>query len=262
MTTDAEAAFADLLVELRLGGKPQSGLDAILAPPDAASAYRVAAGVRERLGWSVAGWKIAANKPEMQAALRAEEPIFGPVFEQFIHESPAALDHSKLQHPVVECEYVVRFKESLAPRGTPYSQSEVSDAIEDIHIGIEVAECRFIHDDAFPALPAILADGSGSGHLVVGPAVPNWREANIAEAQITLTVDGDARRNGNAGDAIDHPLIPATWLANRLNQDDMAIQAGDLVSTGTCSHMLLAKPGNVCIGAFTGFGAVTVEFGR
>ena len=196
----------------------------------------------------------------MQAALRAEEPIFGSVFRQFIHENPETLDHSTLQHPVIECEYVVRFQESLPPRAKPYSEAEIADAIADIHIGIEVAECRFIHDDAFPALPAILADGSGNGHLVIGAAIPDWQDADIAEVAITLTVDGDTRRTGNAGDSIDHPLIPATWLANRLNQDGMAIQAGDVVSTGTCSHMLLAKPDNTCTGHFGNFGQVQVHF--
>ncbi len=260
MTPETEDKLADLLAGLRQSGKSQSGLAADLMPPDAASAYRVAAKVRDRLGREIGGWKIAANKPEMQAALRAKEPIFGSVFRNLIHASPATLDHSTLQHPVVECEYVVRFREGLPPRATPYSEADVASAIADIHIGIEVAECRFIHDDAFPALSAILADGSGNGHLVIGAAIPNWRDAGIAEAAVTLTVDSDIRRTGNAGDAIDHPLVPATWLANRLNQDGMAIQAGDVVSTGTCSHMLLAKPGNACTGQFGDFGQAQVHF--
>lgn len=260
MTAKTESALVDLLVSLRTGGKPQSGLDPSLLPGDAAAAYRVAALIRKRLGWAVGGWKIAANKPEMQAALRAEEPIIGPVFTQFIHETSATLIHSALQHPVVECEYVVRFKDSLPPRGRPYSETDVAAAVASIHIGIEVAECRFIHDDAFPALPAILADGSGSGNLVIGPAIPDWPNADIAGAPVTLTVDGAVRRTGNAGDAIDHPLIPATWLANRLNRDGIAIQAGDVVSTGTCSHMLLAKAGNECVGGFNDFGEVHVTF--
>lgn len=260
MTPETEDKLADLLATLRQSGKPQSGLAPELTPPDATAAYRVAAKVRERLGWQVGGWKIAANKPRMQAALRAEEPIFGPVFSQFLHTSPAALNHAPLQHPVVECEYVVRFARGLPPRQATYSPDEVSDAVRDVHIGIEVAECRFIHDDAFPALPAILADGSGSGHLVIGPAIENWRVADIASAPVTLAVDGALRRNGNAGDAIDHPLVPATWLANRLNRDGLAIQAGDVVSTGTCSHMLLAKSGNACTGQFGDFGLVQVGF--
>lgn len=260
MTPETEDKLTDLLAHLRQSGKPQSGLAPDLMPPDAAAAYRVAAKVRDRLGWEVGGWKIAANKPEMQAALRAEEPILGSVFRHLIHENPATLDHSTLQHPVVECEYVVRFRDGLPPRPTPYSEADIADAIADIHIGIEVAECRFSHDDAFPALPAILADGSGNGHLVIGAAIPNWRDASIADAPVTLTVDGDIRRTGNAGDAIDHPLVPATWLANRLNQDGLAIQGGDVVSTGTCSHMLLAKSGNACTGQFGDFGQVQVHF--
>jgi 2-keto-4-pentenoate hydratase len=260
LTSDAETRLANVLADLRQSGRRQSGLYAELVPPNPATAYRVAAGVAERLGWPIGGWKIAANKPEMQAALRADEPIMGRVFQHMIHESGVTLEHAPLLWPVIEGELVVSLGSDLPPRDRSYRQEEVEAAVAAIHVGVEVAECRFVHDDAFPPLPAILADGSGSGHLVLGPAIDDWRQRNLGSADVKLSVDGDVRRTGNVGTAIGHPLISVTWLANRLSVDGIGLFTGQVISTGTCTGMLLAKAGTGCVATFEGLGTVEVAF--
>ena len=72
MDPSAQRELATLLATLRRDGRQQSGLAARLVPPDKAAAYRVAALVAEELGWTVAGWKIAAMKEDMQKALRTD----------------------------------------------------------------------------------------------------------------------------------------------------------------------------------------------
>lgn len=256
----AEADLATLLTRLRRDGERQSGLAPELTPPDADAAYRVAAKVAENLGWEVGGWKIAANKPAMQQALRASEPMIGRVFKPFIHDSPATLDHAPLLWPVVEGEIVVRFAKDLPGDGAPYTEAEVAAAIASMHPAIEVAECRFMHDDAFPELTAILADGSGSGNLVIGPEIPDWRKRDFGAVDVSLSVNGTERRTGNVADAIDHPLTPATWVANRIGRDGFGLKAGDVISTGTCTGMMLAKPGDACVVDFAGLGKAEVRF--
>jgi 2-keto-4-pentenoate hydratase len=43
--------------------------------------------VAQELGWRIAGWKIAANKEEMQKALRTDSPIYGRVFAPMVKAS-------------------------------------------------------------------------------------------------------------------------------------------------------------------------------
>jgi len=52
--------------------------------------------------------------------------------------------------------------------------------VASLHPGLELAECRSIHDAAFSALPAILADGVGAGAIVYGPPIDDWRSREIA----------------------------------------------------------------------------------
>lgn len=258
MDIAAQRELARLLADLRRSGRQQSGLAATLVPPDKATAYRVAGLVAEELGWPVLGWKIAAMKEEMQKALRTDSPIYGRVF--FMRETPASFVHARLASPIPEVEYQARLGVDLPPRDAPYSQEEVMDAVASLHPGIELAECRFVHDTAFPPLPAILADGAGSGTIVYGPAIPGWKTRDIAGQEVTLSSNGRPRRSGTAAAALDHPMAPLTWLANELSRTGVGMKAGQMISTGTLTGMLAPKPGDDYTADFGPFGSVRLAF--
>ena len=258
MDMASQRELARLLAHLRRDGQQQSGLASHLVPPDTATAYRIAGMVAEELGWPVLGWKIAAAKEEMQKALRTDSPIYGRTF--FLREAPATFVHAKTVSPIPEVEYQAKLGTDLPPRDAPYTIEEVTDAVASLHPGVEMAECRFVHDAAFPPLPAILADGAGSGAIVYGPAIADWRRRDIAGQEVTLSSNGKLRRKGTAAAALDHPMVPLTWLANELSRTGIGLKAGQMVSTGTLTGMLAPKPGEVYVADFGPFGSVTLSF--
>ena len=258
MDPSTQRELARLLATLRRDGRQQSGLEPRLVPDDTATAYRVAGLVAEELGWPVGGWKIAAMKEEMQKALRTDAPIYGRVFAPFVKPSPVSVPHAGLASPIPEVEYQAQLGVDLPPRGKPYTIEEVADAVASLHPGLELAECRFIHDQAFPPLTAILADGAGSGTIVYGPAIDDWRHRDIAGQQVTLSCNGKPRRNGTAAAALDHPMVPLTWLANELSRTGLGLKAGQMVSTGTLTGMLAPKPGETYVADFGPLGSVTL----
>ena len=260
MDLSTQRELARLLAALRRDGRQQSGLDPRLVPADTATAYRVAGLVAEELGWPIGGWKIAAMKEEMQKALRTDAPIYGRVFAPFVKPSPVSVTHAGLASPIPEVEYQARLGVDLPPRDKPYTIEAVTDAVASLHPGLELAECRFIHDQAFPPLPAILADGAGSGTIVYGPAIDDWRRRDIAGQQVTLSCNGKPRRSGTAAAALDHPMVPLTWLANELSRTGVGLKAGQMVSTGTLTGMLAPKPGQTYVADFGPFGSVTLSF--
>ena len=260
MDTSAQQDLAERLAELRRTGKQQSGLDPALTPPDKDTAYRVARLVEETLGWETAGWKIAATNAEMQRALRSDSPIYGRVYAPNIRRSPVSVDHARLCSPIPEVEYQVRLGADLPPREQPYGTDDVAEAVASLHPGIEIAECRFTHDVDFPPLPAILADGAGSGTLVYGPAIEAWREQDIAGQEVALYCEGEKRRTGTAAAALDHPIAPVTWLANELSRTGIGLKAGQMISTGTMTGMLRPQRGTTYRADFGPFGEVSVRF--
>lgn len=257
---DRQRTLAKQLADLRREGQQQSGLDPALTPPDKETAYRIAGMVEEELGWEVAGWKIAATNGEMQRALRADSPIYGRVYAPNVRVSPDSVEQATLCSPIPEVEYQAWLGTDLPPRDKPYIVEEVTDAVASLHPGIEIAECRFIHDEKFPPLPAILADGAGGGALVYGQAIEDWREQDIAEQEVVLYCDGERRRSGTAKAALTHPMVQLTWLANELSRTAVGLKAGQIVSTGTLTGMLRPKPGETYLADFGPFGQVTVRF--
>jgi 2-keto-4-pentenoate hydratase len=229
-------------------------------PPDKVTAYRIARMVEEELGWEVAGWKIAAMKEGLQRQLRTDSPIYGRVFAPNIIQSPASLEHARLCSPIPEVEYQARLGADLPPREEPYALEEVTDAVASLHIGIELAECRFVHGASFPPLPAILADGAGAGIILYGAAIPDWERRNVAGQEVQLTCNGTLRRKGTAAEALDHPMVPLTWLANELSRTGVGMKAGHFVSTGTLTGMSRPKPGETYVADFGPFGTVEATY--
>lgn len=250
--------LARLLATLRREGRQQSGLDPRLVPPDKAAAYRVAQMVAEELGWEIAGWKIAAMNEEMQKALRTDSPIYGRVFAPMVKASPISVAHATLCSPIPEVEYQARMGVDLPPRAKPYTEEEVTEAVASLHPGLELAECRFIHDEAFPPLSAILADGAGSGTIIYGPPIEDWQRSETTSQEVVLHCNGKPRRKGTAAAALGHPMLPLAWLANELSRTGIGLKAGQMISTGTLTGMLAPKPGETCVADFGPFGTVTL----
>ena len=260
MDAAQQRELAKRLATLRREGRQQSGLDQHLVPPDKAAAYRVTRLVEEELGWEVGGWKIAAMKEELQRELRTNSPIYGRVYAPLIKPSPVSVEHARQCSPIPEVEYQARLGADLPPRAKPYSVDEVTEAVASLHPGLELAECRFVHDASFPPLPAILADGAGSGSIAYGPAIADWKTRDIAGQEVTLVCNGIVRRKGSAGAALDHPMVPLTWLANELSRTGIGLKAGQMVSTGTLTGMLRPKAGETYVADFGAFGSVTARY--
>ncbi|WBL82068.1 fumarylacetoacetate hydrolase family protein [Bradyrhizobium xenonodulans] len=260
MDLSRQRELARHLADLRREGRQQSGLEGRLVPPDADTAYRIAQMVEEELGWEVVGWKIAGMKSGLQRQLRISAPIYGRVFAPLIKPSPASVEHARQCSPIPEVEYQARLGADLPPRATPYTVDEVGDAVASLHPGIELAECRFVHDAAFPPMPAIMADGSGSGTIVLGEPIANWRSRDIANQDVVLTCNGAERRRGRAAEAIDHPLVPLAWLANELSRTGIGLKAGQTISTGTLTGMLRPKAGETYVADFGPLGTVSATY--
>ncbi len=259
MTEPDLDALATLLAEARRSRRPLRGLRAEQLPAAERDGYAINARVADKLGWPQLGWKIAATTPEMQRRLRADQPIYGRTFSRFAMASPASLPHADLLDPLVECEFFFRLARDLAAREAPFTRAEVEDAVESVHAGIEVAECRFPLNE-LPPMPAILADGAASGRYVIGDEIAPWRSVDLAAVSVSLTVNGTLRRQGSGREVMGDPLLPVVWLANERRLWGDGLRAGALISSGTATGMLLAKPGDHMQADFGGRWRVEVAF--
>lgn len=227
-------------------------------PGTLAEAYKVQAALAVELDFPVGGWKIGCTSKAAQTMLGARGPFAAPIFAPRIFEAPVTLPAFAGQFCGLEAEFAFRFKTALPARRAAYDQDEVEAAIGAAHIAVEIVNSRFA--DGFKVgVASIVADMGGHGYLALGPAIARWRQRDLARAAAQMTVNGKVVGEGTGAAVMGGPLIALTWLANHARRRG-GIATGQIVTTGTCTGLQPASPGDRAEARFGPFGSVAIAF--
>jgi len=251
-------ALAEKLAEARRTQKQIASLSGDLVPATTDDAYFVNRLVADRLGWEPLGWKIAGTTAFVREKLNIDTPIYGRTFKMFQAQSPARFARGELLDPLIECEFFVTLAKDIPARQQPWTMEDIVEAIDCVHAGIEIAECRF-PSSALPPLPAVLADGSASGRYVFGSQILGWR-SGLAALDVILEVDGQVKRQGRGSDVMGDPLVPLLWLAEERRRWGEGLRARETSSTGSMTGMLPVRKARSVKATFGGESTVAIDF--
>jgi 2-keto-4-pentenoate hydratase len=81
----------------------------------------------------------------------------------------------------------------------------------------------------------------------------------LAKHEVTVRAGRKIVGRGTGRDALGNPLEALRWLANNPTVPE-GLQAGEIVSTGTCTGLYRANPGDKIVADFGAFGTVEVKF--
>lgn len=204
------------------------------------------------------GWKIAATSQAGQAHIGVTAPLPGPLFERFRHEPGDVLPSADMHMRVVEAEFAFRMARDVPAGATAES---VVDAVAALHLAVEVPDSRFRVFDAVGG-PSLLADAACAGRFVLGPAVPDWRDDDLAERPTLLEINGVAAAQGRGASVLGDPRRALAWLAGELARLGPGLRAGDIVTTGTTSVPPHVGPGDEVRASFGDYGEVRLAFAR
>ncbi|PHQ69280.1 MAG: hydratase, partial [Sneathiella sp.] len=204
-------ALADVLATARRENRQIQNLPDDLVPATPKDSYIVNQLVAQKLGWKQLGWKIAGTTEFIRKRLNLNSPIYGRTFTRHRHKSPATIELAGLLDPLIECEFFVTLAKELPVRDNSWTMPEIMDAIKTVHVGIEIAECRFPAGH-LPLFTAVQADGCASGQYVFGDEVHNWK-SGLSSFEVRLQIDGKDRRVGKGSDVMKDPIAPLLWLA-------------------------------------------------
>ena len=88
-----------------------------------------------------------------------------------------------------------------------------------------------------------------------------WRDLDLATHRVVGRVAGKLEREGSGSNVLGGPLIALTWLANELSSNGLTLNAGQVVTAGTCMVPLEIAPGDTVTGDFGVLGQVVLHFG-
>ncbi len=241
-----EAAVA-ALVAARRTRTPLAALPAGCQPADMAEAHAIQDATAARLGERVAGWKVA-TAPDGTL-------MRGVILGSRLFDSPASLPAADMPMLGIEGEIAFLFDRDLAPRGQDYSVDEVAAATT-AAVGIEIVATRFADYAATPLFDRT-ADCMSNGAYIVGTRRPDWRQTDWSTLQATLQVNGAVAVQKTGAHPTGDPILPAVALVNALRLGP-GVKAGQLITTGTCTGLHLAAPGDRLAVEFSGFGRAEV----
>ena len=248
-----------ILVAARKGDKAIDSLPEALRPKSIDAGYQFQEALTLALKEKVVGWKIACTNSEAQKLMETDEPFAGPLLQSMLYESSTTLQADSFNMRMIEGEFAFKLGNDLPARLKPYSRSEVEMAVDSVHPAIEIADSRF-HDWLAVGLPSLLADGAVSGALVCGEGNDNWRGFDLVNCPVTMRADGEIVGQGTGAGALGDPVSSLHWLINKRSSQGFGIQAGQIVTTGTCTGNYLASGDCEIAADFGELGEVRVSF--
>jgi 2-keto-4-pentenoate hydratase len=251
-------AIARALAEARLAGVKLQAYPGPV-PTSLAEAYAVQAEAARLTGWQAIGWKIGCTSKEAQRALNTDAPFPGPVYRERLFSSGDLVPTEATNTRLAEPEIAFRMARALGPRDKPYDVDEVLAAVAEAMPAIEVVNPRLPGGFADP-LGWFIADGALNDALVLGPGVEPLARAAYREIAVAVTVNGKPGTTGSGAMALGGPELALTWLVNHLSARGLALEAGQVVSTGVVTGLFSAAPGDVVVADFGPLGQVTARF--
>jgi 2-keto-4-pentenoate hydratase len=250
--------LAQLLWNARASGAVMDQ-NACEAPRTMAEAYAVQEEIAALSGHARRGYKVGSTSAEAQKFLGTDEPGWGILLEPYVHASPAGVKLVPAQAPAIEGEFAFRMGRDLPVRAAPYTMAEVAAAVDAVAGAIEVVGTRISGGLAGKGRFLATADGGFNVALAVGPWV-RWDGRDLKAHRVAIAIDGTPRGEGTGSRALGDPMNVLLWLANHMRAAGRGLEAGAIVSTGTCTGVDPVQPGDVARADFGALGAVEIAF--
>lgn len=256
---DPQAA-ADLIWRHWQDGTVMAALPDAIRPRDRRQGYAIQARLAAHSANTPVGWKIAATSKAGQSHIGVDGPLAGRLLDERTVASGATLSLTRNRMLVAEPEFAFRAGRTLAPRAEPYTVAEVLDAMAALIPAIEVPDSRFA-DFVTAGGPQLIADNACAHEFVLGqPAPDSWRAIDLASHKVHCRLGSRLERDGIGSNVLGDPRVALAWLVNELSGLGLALEAGQVVTTGACATPLAIEPGDHMVADFGVLGRVDARF--
>lgn len=253
-------AAAALLVRHWDDGTRLDALPGDLRPATREDGYAIQAAMEEVTGQALVGWKIAATSEAGQRHINVDGPLAGRLLAHRVIADGATVSLASNLMRVAEVEFAFRFGTNLPPGPEPYTVDEVLAAVDTLHPAIEIPDSRY-HDFTVVGAPQLIADNACAHVLLPGPAVEtDWRGIDLAAYEVTAVKNGSEVHRGVGANVLGDPRVALAWLVNELSGLGIAVEAGQIVITGTCVVPVAIAPGDEVRADLGDFGSLSVRF--
>lgn len=236
------------------------------APAAMADAYRIQDRVdelfqREAGAGPFGGHKIALTSQAVQELCGVDEPAYGRVLRDTIHQSPATLETAAFVGLALEFEVAVKIAADVPAQGAPYDRQTIAPHVAACAPAFEVIDDRGADYGDLDAA-SILTDRCWCAGVVLGPWIETWRDLDLGNLAVTLTWNDTVIDRALTGASMDHPFEGLAWVANHLISDGRVLARDEIVITGSALKTRVPEVDDTITYAIESLGETTVNIKR
>ena len=220
-------------------------------------AYRVNLGILQRhlaLGERQAGWKVGLTAKAMREQQKVHEPCFGFLLASSHKASGHHFALGNLIAPGFENELCIRIGTTLRGPGVDFEQAR--RAIAAVAPALEIVEKR---GDFAADLALTMADNAQQKAFVTGPEMPLGL-FDPADSFVDVYRDDQHLEHASGAEVMGSSIYSIAWLANKLAEFDLALEAGMRVMSGSYTKQISIDSACRIVSRFVPFGDVAAEF--
>ena len=245
--------------------QPLRGLRADLSMADAECGRRRLVERIEASDNRIVGYKAGLTSRAAQERVGVASPVRGVLLEKMLLKDGAEVDAAFGARPMVEADLVVVVRDAGIQQAKTHLEALRSISL--VVPFIELPDLLVAEGEKLSA-PLIVSLNVGARLGVLGKGIPAQATPEFAAAlaamRVVVTDCKGAELAAAKGAAIlDHPLNAVLWLAQELARSGIKLKPGDLLSLGSFTAPMPARPGlevTVRYEGLPGNPAVSVRF--
>ncbi len=211
---------------------------------------------RLQAGERVVGKKIGVTSAAVMNMLGVYQPDFGWLTDAMVYNEGEAIAASTLIQPKAEGEIAFVLKKTL--KGPGVTAADVLAATEGVMACFEIVDSRI--QDWKIKIQDTVADNASCGVFVLGDRLVDPRDVDLVTCGMVLEKNGEIVATGAGAAALGHPANAVAWLANTLGSHGIALEAGEVVLSGSLAIMVPVVAGDNLRVTIGGIGGCSVRF--
>ena len=207
-------------------------------------------------GETIIGKKIGVTSKVVMDMLKVNQPDFGMMTSGMVFNEGEAIDTSTMIAPRAEAEVAFVLKSDLMGPGV--TAADVLRATDCVLPCFEIVDSRI--QDWKIKIQDTVADNASCGVFVLGDRLVDVRDVDLTTCGMVLEKNGEIVATGAGAAALGHPANAVAWLANTLGRHGIALEAGEVVLSGSLGIMVPVAAGDNLRVTIGGIGGCSVRF--